>query len=122
VLRKSKKQKKPRKWKLKKDKVIGYVLLLVGLILIAFAIYSVYDSYTSGSAPISLTIIGENISIQGENETMIIEGISGEGVNRMAGLGLWWMAMFFVMIGGGKIAGMGVKMIREIKVEVKIKE
>ena len=108
--------------KLKKDKIVGYVLLLVGLILIVFAVYSIYNSFTSGSAPISITIMGDEITIQGENETMTVEGISGEGINKTVSLGLWWMAMFFVMLGGTRIASLGVKLIRDIKVEVKIKE
>lgn len=116
-----KKPEKPKSEKFKKNKIVGYILLLVGLILIAFAVYSVYDSYTSGSSPISISLMENQITIQGENETMTVEGISGEGINRTVGLGLWWMAMFFVMIAGGKIAGLGVKMIRDIKVEVKVK-
>ena len=120
--KKLKKQKKPKKWKPKKDKVVGYVLLIVGLILILLPVYWAVSAFKSGSSPVPISIMENQISIQGGNENMVVKGISGEGINKTVGLGLWWMAMFLVIIGGGKIADLGIKMIREIKVEVKVKE
>jgi len=124
MAKKLKKQKKPekQKLKLKTDKVVGYVLLLVGLILILLPVYWAVSAYKSGSSPVPISIMENQISIQGENENMVVKGISGEGINKTVGLGLWWIAMFLVMMGGGKIANLGIKMIREIKVEVKVKE
>lgn len=95
------------------------MLLLVGLILIVFAVVSIYRVYTGSSSPPSIFRMENQISIQRENETLTVEGISGEELSKVVNMGLWSVAMFFVALGGGKIAGLGVKLIRDIKVEVK---
>jgi hypothetical protein len=37
----------------------------------------------------------------------------------MTNMGLWFMLMTFVASAGGRIGGLGVKLARDIKVEVK---
>jgi len=49
-------------------------------------------------------------------ETLLI---SGEELNKLAAMVFWYMLMFFIVYAGGKIASLGVNLIREIKVEVK---
>ena len=122
--KKLKKQKKPKKLKLRMDIVVGYVLLLVGLILIVLAVCWMYSAFTSGSAPISVFRMENRISVVSGDERATIEGISGEDINRTVNLGLWSVVMFFLISGGSRIASLGVKMIRvktirEVKVEVK---
>ncbi len=47
------------------------------------------------------------------------ELLSGNESSKMTNMGFWFMLMTFVASAGGRIGGLGVKLIREIKVEVK---
>jgi len=58
----------------------------------------------------------------GENQPPQHIEIPGESLSKTVNIGLWLMLMFFVASGGDKIANLGIKMIRGIKVEVKVKE
>jgi len=110
--------------KLKTDKTVGYVLLLVGVLLILLAIYWAASAFKSGSSPVSVfKWADQNISIKmGENQPSENLSIPGASISNTTNLGLWLMLMFFVASGGGRIANLGIKLIREIKVEVKVKE
>jgi len=45
--------------------------------------------------------------------------MSGENMNLMVAMGFWYILMFFVMWAGGKLASLGVSLIKEIRVETK---
>ncbi|MCZ7405361.1 MAG: hypothetical protein O8C67_10590 [Candidatus Methanoperedens sp.] len=47
------------------------------------------------------------------------ELISGIESSKLVNMGIWYALMTFVASAGGRIGGLGVKLIREIKVEVK---
>ncbi|MCX9084627.1 MAG: hypothetical protein OIN87_07520 [Candidatus Methanoperedens sp.] len=47
------------------------------------------------------------------------ELISGAESSKMMNMGLWFGLMTFVASAGGRIGGLGVKLMREIKIEVK---
>ena len=108
----------------KTNKVVGYVLLLVGLILILLAIYWAINALTSGSSPISVfKWENQNVSIpQGDNHPPQSLSIPGESISKSVNLLLWLVLMIFVAIGGGIIAILGVRMTQDIKVEVKVKK
>jgi len=77
--------------------------------------------FTGASAPPSLFNLSDvTFSIpqpEGASETMQI--LSGQDMNRMAAMGTWYMLMFFIVYAGGKVASLGVNLLKEIKVEVK---
>ncbi|HEY6586105.1 MAG TPA: hypothetical protein VIY97_02955, partial [Candidatus Methanoperedens sp.] len=50
---------------------------------------------------------------------MDTELISGKESSVLTNMGLWFMLMTFVASAGGRIGGLGVKLVREIKIEVK---
>jgi hypothetical protein len=45
--------------------------------------------------------------------------ISGQDRNKAAAMAFWFVLMAFIMWAGGKIASLGVNLLREIKVEIK---
>jgi hypothetical protein len=45
--------------------------------------------------------------------------ISGEDMNRVVAMAFWYLLMLFIMFAGGRIASLGVNLIKEIRVEVK---
>jgi hypothetical protein len=103
---------------LKAEKIIGYALLTLGVILLLFSIYEMVTVYTgSASAPnlFNLQDISLPIGDNGSNVPLI----QGAQLSQLPNLFFWFILMFFVLFAGGKIASLGVNMIKDIKVEVK---
>ncbi|MCP8307777.1 MAG: hypothetical protein H3Z52_02710 [archaeon] len=92
---------------LKHDKVIGYILLAVGVVMIFLSVYFMFSVFSGATAPPRLFNFPD------------ISMAPGEEINKILDMGFWYLLMFFIMIAGGKIASLGVSLIREIKVEVK---
>ena len=106
------------KLKMKDEKVVGYVLLAIGIAMIFFSVYQMVQVFTGASPPPNLFNFSDiRLTMPGETESSLL--ISGEELNKLVAMVFWYMLMFFVMYAGGKIASLGVNMIREIKVEVK---
>jgi len=93
-------------------KIVGYALLIVGLVVIFFAVFEMIFVFTGSSGPPKLFSFSD-ISVNG---TLVV---SGKNMNTASGLLVWFVLMAFVMWGGGKIASLGVNLLREIKIEVK---
>ncbi|MDI6820113.1 MAG: hypothetical protein QMC89_04325 [Candidatus Hodarchaeaceae archaeon] len=108
--------------KLRDDKIVGYVLLAVGLVMILFAVRSMYGVYTGADPPPSVIRVSDvkfpvpSEEGQPREEVLLI---SGDQASKVINMGLWSVLMLFVASAGAKIGGLGVKMAREIKVEVK---
>jgi hypothetical protein len=100
-----------------KSEIVGYVLLVSGLIVIFLSIYGMWAVFSGGSPPPSLFSFS-NISIPAGNGQNIVL-MSGLELSKPFDIVFWSILMFFIMWAGGKIASLGVNLIREIKVEVK---
>jgi len=106
------------KLKMKDEKIVGYVLLAIGVAMIFFSVYLMVQVFTGASPPPNLFNFSDiSFSMPEQAEETLL--ISGEELNKLAAMVFWYMLMFFIMWSGGKIASLGVNMIREIKVEVK---
>lgn len=110
------------KLKMKDYKALGYGLLAAGLIMIIYSVLSMYSVYT-GAAPAPSVIRMNSVTISlptnPGNPPVQAELFSGIESSKLVNMGLWFALMSFVASGGGRIGGLGVKLIREIKVEVK---
>jgi len=106
------------KLKIKGEKIVGYILLAIGIAMIFFSVYEMVRVFTGASPPPNLFNFSD-ISIQMPEQAEETLLVSGEELNKLAAMVFWYMLMFFIMWSGGKIASLGVNMIREIKVEVK---
>lgn len=107
---------------LRKDKLVGYILLVAGIVLIVLAVYSAYNVFAGSSHPPSLfkmEDIGIQIPSEGGLPPQEMVFIRGDQLSMMVNMGFWFMLMYFVASAGAKIGGLGVKLAREIKVEVK---
>jgi len=51
--------------------------------------------------------------------TVEIEVLSGAEISQITNMMLWFILMIFVITAGGKLGGLGVKLVRDIKVEIK---
>jgi len=103
--------------KIKNEKLIGYILLATGLILIFFSIFSMYSVFTGSSPAPSLIRMNDiKISIPGVGETTLF---SGDVISNIINMLLWLILMIFIASGGSRIGSLGVKLLREIKIEIK---
>ena len=106
------------KLKMKDGKIVGYVLLAIGTAMIFVSVYQMVQVFTGASPPPNLFNFSDiSFSMPEQTEKTLL--ISGEELNKLAAMAFWYMLMFFIMWSGGKIASLGVNLIREIKVEVK---
>lgn len=53
--------------------------------------------------------------------TAEIEILSGAEISQVMSMMLWFMLMIFVITAGGKLGGLRVKLVRDVKVEAKKK-
>lgn len=106
------------KWKLKDEKIVGYVLLAIGVAMIFVSVYLMVQVFTgSSSAPDLFNFSDISFTMPEQTESSLL--ISGEELNKLAAMAFWYILMFFIMWSGGKVASLGVSLIREVKVEVK---
>ena len=108
--------------KLNDGKIVGYALLIAGLCIMGYSIASVIGVFTGGEVPVRI--------LQSENKKTNQSSQS----NQQPDLGevmtplfpmfnaLIWLALaFFIIAAGGRVAGIGIKMMKvSIPDEVKI--
>jgi hypothetical protein len=102
----------------KTEKIIGYVLLALGVILLIFSIFEMVNVYYGYTPPPKLFDIGDISLPLGETGSSV-SLIQGTQVSQLPNLFFWFILMGFVLLAGGKIASLGVSMIKDIKVEIK---
>jgi hypothetical protein len=106
------------KLKIKDYKALGYSLLVAGLIMIIYSVFSMYSVYT-GAAPAPPVIKMNSVTTSPTGTGVQTELISGIESSKLVNMGIWFALMSFIASAGGRVGGLGVKLIREIKVEVK---
>lgn len=102
------------------EKVVGYALLTVGVAMIFVSVYLMYNVFTGVSSPpvlVHFSDISMPAPSPGEAESISI--VSGEDLSKIVAMGFWYILMFFIMWAGGKLASLGVSLIKETRVEVK---
>jgi hypothetical protein len=102
---------------LKDEKVVGYILLAVGVTMIFLSVYFMFSVFTgSASPPMLFNLPDIYITIPEIGNVLLISG--GE-ISKMVAMFFWYLLMFFIMVAGGRVASLGVSLVREIKVELK---
>ena len=103
------------------EKILGYILLSVGLLFIMLSAYNIYTVFTgSASAPNMFKI--DSIEIPATNNSPAVPLMSGENFSKLMNLIPWYILMFFFVLAGGKIASLGIQLIKDIKVTIKSKD
>jgi hypothetical protein len=103
---------------LKNEKIIGYALLILGMILLIFSIYEMINVYYGNASAPKLFEL-QDISLPlGQNGTDV-SLIQGAQISQLANLFFWFILMGFILFAGGKIASLGVNMIKDIQVQIK---
>ena len=128
------------------EKIIGYVLLIAGIGVIIGSTFSLYQVFTGQkTAPQVFQFESPSISLptqqsfqlelpegmtlpegvalpETKNQPAESEGfkiLPDETLNNMGNAGLYLLLMGFLASSGAKIASIGVKMVKDIKVVVK---
>jgi hypothetical protein len=99
------------------EKTIGYVLLGIGVMFLIFSIVEMLMVYSGIAPPPNLITLSDitTTATDGSNVTLI----GGAQLSQLPNLFFWFVLMFFVLFAGGKIASLGVNMVKDIKVEVR---
>ena len=102
------------------NKIIGYVLLLIGLLLIALPLWQTYNIFTGKAMPSQVFMrpialkVNNNVSaldVQGQIQNSLIKIIPVDFIDNTLNLSTWLLLMWILIYGGGKIAEIGVKLI-----------
>jgi len=109
------------------NKIIGYVLLAIGLAMIIFALYQSYNIFTNKtSAPVifkvsssqnnsqSTAISNLQTQIQNVVDQQISQTLSPEILPKIFNLVAWSFFAFILVFAGGTIASIGIKLIKII--------
>lgn len=103
------------------NKIIGYVLLIIGLLLIIMPLWHTYNIFIGASIPLQVfkrpdsLKVNENVSamdIPGQIQNALIRVIPVDFINNTLNLITWLILMWILLYGGGKIADIGVKLIK----------
>ena len=106
------------------NKIIGYILLIIGVLLITWPLWQTYNIFTGKAVPaqvfarpVSLQI-NQNVGaldIGGQIQNALIKIIPIDFVDNTLNLSTWLLLGFILIYGGGKIAEIGVKLINGSK-------
>jgi hypothetical protein len=98
------------------DKTIGYALLMIGLGIIFFAIFSSFSVFSGKIPPtiFNLQKSTEPVMVNGQ-EVPNMELIPIDYLNQSGNLTFFMMFMFFLVSAGGKISSIGVSMLHAKK-------
>ena len=111
-------------------KIFGWVLLVVGLILIGWTLYSTYNIFTgkvatpeifklpeAAKAPVAEEKITGIQDIQAQIEKMIGEQLKGiipvETLPKLLNLIVWSILAGLLIFGGAQISSLGIKLIKK---------
>ena len=103
------------------NKILGYVLLLIGLLLIILPLWQTYNIFTGKAVASQVFIrptvlkVNQNVGvldIQGQIQNALIRVIPIDFVDNTLNLVTWLALMWILIYGGGKIADIGVKMLK----------
>jgi len=103
------------------SKIIGYLLLVAGLALMIFTLYQSYSIFTGKTLPaqvftkpVALQVdeTASPLDVQKQMQNALIKIIPIDFINNTLNLGSWLLLMWIMIFGGGKIADIGVKMIK----------
>jgi hypothetical protein len=96
------------------EKKYGYALLSIGLIMIFLSVCLMINVFIGGrSPPILVHFSNISIPISSPEQKTTISLISGQTIDQLAAIGFWYILMFFIMFAGGKIASLGISLIKE---------
>ncbi len=93
-------------------KILSYLLLCAGILIILFALNSMYNVFINGQTVREIVHFAD-MTIQTQVGPM---NVPMEAANTLANMGLFAVLMTFVMAVGGKIASLGVQLLKNERI------
>lgn len=103
------------------NKIAGYVLLAIGLLLIILPLWQTFSIFTGRTMPaqvfqkpIALTV-NKNVSaldVAGQVQNALIKVIPIDFIDNILNLSTWLLLMWILIYGGGKVADIGIKLLK----------
>jgi hypothetical protein len=109
------------------EKIVGYLLLLTGLVMISFSALNVYQVFTKRQDPINLfTLSSVSLDIgsylptgaTGSSKPPPAELFSSTDLNFISNLTAHYLLMSFFISLGAKVSSLGINLLRPIEVRV----
>ena len=108
------------------EKIIGYSMLGVGILLMIFASFQIILTFTGKARPIKIFESAPKENLQNDtnnldmsNPDKLLEQIIDPSViNQMLNLMVYYFIMQFLLGLGYKLASLGVQMIRPLKISI----
>ena len=102
------------------NKILGYVLLIIGLLLIVMPIYQTYNIFLGKSLPPDIfksqeLAINQNAGptdLQKQIENTFIKILPVESINKTLDLTAWSLLVVIFIFGGKQISEIGIKLIK----------
>jgi len=107
-------------------KILGWVLLLAGVLIIFWTLYSSYNIFTGEAVIPEIFEMGDGEALsqkegtedlQAQMEKMIGEQLKGlipaDTIPKMLNLGVWAMLAGILIFGGAQISNLGIKLIKK---------
>lgn len=116
------------------EKILGYILIAIGLVIILYSAFSVFSVFTAKSAPFELfklagisldfgSLVGESLPPETRGQigepNLKSELVDSDFINTPLNIFAHLMLMGFLASIGFKIASLGVMMVRPIKVKLR---
>ncbi len=115
-----------KKFDIKDEKVIGYVFLVIGLIIMLYSLLLVLDIAETGTVPVDfIDIPATNTSTQMNqvNNHTVPSIDMGDVVTPMFPLfnfSIWLAICFFILVVGGRVSLLGVNMMKALVPDIRI--
>ena len=104
-------------------KVLGLILLFLGIVIILYSLYSSYNIFTAKTAPPEIFKITEQTSspketqgLEAQFQEMINEQLRGiipvDSIPTLLNLIVWSILAGILIFGGAQISGLGIKLIK----------
>ena len=110
-------------------KVFGWIILIIGILIIVWGIWTSYQIFT-GEIPVYEVFIPEtsngaslakdktnlNLPMEQQMQEIIKDQIGQilpqETLFKFFNLSAWWIFMMILMLGGGKLANIGINLLK----------
>ena len=107
-------------------KILGWVLLLAGVLIIFWTLYSSYNIFTGGVVIPEIFEMGDGEALPQKEEVedlqaqmekiigeQLKELIPADTIPKMLNLGIWAMLAGILIFGGAQISNLGIKLIKK---------
>lgn len=102
------------------EKITGYLLLILGLLIVAVSVFEIYQVFTGKQTPISV-VKSSSVSVQLIPDSAPVEVLKASDIDRLTNLTLFYLLMSFIASAGFKVSSLGVQMLRPIEVKLSAK-